>query len=80
MEPMVVIVGEPAPEARPQFASGLKSVEINALVFHRPPQALDEDVVHPATPGASLKTRLAMRTQIPKKSRLSPWCMQNALA
>jgi len=50
MGPMVVVVGEPAREPRPQFASGFEGVEIDALVFHRLPEALDEDVVHPAAP------------------------------
>jgi hypothetical protein len=50
MGPMVIIVGEPTRQARPQFASGLESVEIDAFVLHRPSQALDEDVVHPAAP------------------------------
>jgi len=48
MGPMVVIVGEPAPEARPQFAAGLEGGEIHALVLHGSPQPFNEDVIHPA--------------------------------
>lgn len=50
MGPMVVIVGEPTRQARPQFGAGLKGMEIDALVLHGPPQAFDEDIVNPAAP------------------------------
>lgn len=58
---MLVRIGEPTRHARPQFVSSLKSVEIDAFVLHRPPQAFDEDVVHPAGPAvhAGPHSRLA---------------------
>ena len=39
---------EPAPEAGPQFAVSFEGVELDALVFHRSPKALNEHVVHPS--------------------------------
>ena len=50
MRTMVVIIGEPSAKAGTQFRSGLEGVQIDAFVLHRPPEPLDEDIVHPASP------------------------------
>jgi hypothetical protein len=45
---LVVIEGDPAPDAIPCLRSGLPSVEMDAFILEGPPQALDEDVVDAA--------------------------------
>lgn len=44
----VVVAAEPLPQARAQRVHGGVFEQIDPLVFHAPPQPLDEDVVHPA--------------------------------
>lgn len=44
----MVVKGKPATKARPQFGPSLEDMQVNLLVLPRSPQALDEDVVHPA--------------------------------
>ena len=48
MGPPVVVAAEPFPQTRPQRVHGGVLEQIDLLVFHAPPQPLDEDVVHPA--------------------------------
>jgi hypothetical protein len=42
-----VVVGDPASDAS-RIASGVEGIQ-DRFLFERPPQPLDEDVVHPAT-------------------------------
>ena len=46
---LVVIKGDPAPDANPSLRPCLPSVQINAFIRQRPPEALVEDGVHAAT-------------------------------
>ena len=46
---LVVEKGDPAPDATPFLRTCLPSVQINAFILQRSPEALDEDVVHAAT-------------------------------
>jgi hypothetical protein len=39
---------DPTSDPSSCLAAGLEGIEEDALVFQRPPQPLDEDVVHPA--------------------------------
>lgn len=48
MRTLPVVMRDPCRKAGPQFQSALKGVEIDAFIFERPPQALDEDIVQPA--------------------------------
>jgi len=43
-----VVIGDPPGKTSAQLRAGLEGVEIDALVFERSPQPLDEHVVHPA--------------------------------
>jgi hypothetical protein len=56
---------EPTCEARPQLTSGLKSVEIHALVFHRPPQALDKTLsIQRPRPSMLIRTSASRSTLV----------------
>lgn len=46
--PRAVIVGDPPADAGPGLRAGLEGVEIDALVFERAPEPLDEHVIEPA--------------------------------
>ena len=48
MGSLAVVVVDPGFEALAEGGPILEVVEVNALVFQRPPEALDEDIVHPA--------------------------------
>ena len=50
MGTMLIIIGEPSAKAGTQFRAGLERVQIDAFVLYRPPEPLDEDIVHPAFP------------------------------
>ena len=50
MGTMLVIIGEPPAKTGTQFRAGFKGVQVDAFVFQRPPEPLDEDIVHPASP------------------------------
>jgi hypothetical protein len=41
---LVVVKGDPAPDAAPCLPPGLKSVRADAFILEGPPQTLDEDV------------------------------------
>jgi hypothetical protein len=45
MGPLGIVVGHPLADPGPRLGAGLEGVEIDAFVFQRPPQALEEDVV-----------------------------------
>src|SRR3546814_8960883 len=45
-----VVIGDPPAEASPELRVGLEGVEIGAFIFQRPPEPLNEDIVHPAAP------------------------------
>src|SRR4030067_575717 len=47
MRTLLVVERDPFSDADLGFASGLERMQIDALVFQRPPQPLDHDVVHP---------------------------------
>jgi hypothetical protein len=49
MGPLVVVKSDPSPDASLGLSAGLPSVQIDAFVLQRPPEAFDEDVVE-ATP------------------------------
>lgn len=42
-----IVVADPAPDPGSCLAAGVEGIEEDAFVLQRPPQALDEDVVHP---------------------------------
>lgn len=42
---MVVVEGDPVPDANPSLRPDFPSVQIDAFVLPRPPEAFDEDVV-----------------------------------
>jgi hypothetical protein len=44
-----VIIGEPLQDPLADFRPRLEGMEIDAFVFERPPEPLNEDVVHPMT-------------------------------
>jgi hypothetical protein len=46
----ILIIGEPLAKADKQFRAGLEGVQMDAFVLQRPPEPLDEDIVHPAFP------------------------------
>ncbi len=46
---MVVVEGDPAPDAGPGLRSGFPSVQVDAFILQGPPEALDEDVVEAAS-------------------------------
>jgi hypothetical protein len=45
---MVVVEGDPAPDASPGLRPSLPGVQIDAFILQGPPEALDEDVVEAA--------------------------------
>ena len=45
---LVVIEGDPAPDASPGLRACLPGVQVDAFILQGPPQALDEDVVEAA--------------------------------
>ena len=45
---MVVVEGDPAPDASPCLRTVLPGVQIDAFIFQGPPETLDEDVVEAA--------------------------------
>src|SRR4030067_636002 len=47
MRTLLVVERDPFSDADLGFASGLERMQIDGLVFQRPPQPLDHDVVHP---------------------------------
>lgn len=49
MQTLPMVIGDPSRKAYPQFRAGLKGMEIDAFVFERPPQALDEHVIEPTS-------------------------------
>ena len=44
---LLVVEGDPAPDADPCLRPGFPGVQIDAFIFQGPPQALDEDFVEP---------------------------------
>ena len=48
MRALAIVIFDPAANADPRLAAGLKGMQVDALVFERAPQPLNEDVVHPA--------------------------------
>ena len=46
---LVVVEGDPVPDAVPCLRPCLPSVQINAFILQGPPKPLDKDVVHAAT-------------------------------
>ena len=44
---LVVVEGDPAPDADPSLRPRFPGVQIDAFILEGPPQALDEDVVEP---------------------------------
>lgn len=48
VRPLGVVIGDPPREASPQLGTGLRDVQVDAFVFDRAPQPLNEDIVHPA--------------------------------
>ena len=48
MRPIGIVVSDPTTDSGACLAAGLEGIQEHALVFQRPPQPLDEDVVHPA--------------------------------
>ena len=72
MRTMVVIIGEPSAKAGTQFRSGLEGVQIDAFVLHRPPEPLDEDIVHPA-PRPSMLILISAARSTPVKALLVNW-------
>ncbi len=47
VRPAAVVVGDPPRQPHLKLAAGLEGVDVDALVFQRPPQALDKHIVHP---------------------------------
>ena len=45
---LVVVEGDPAPDADPSLRSSFPSVQIDAFILQGPPEAFDEDVVETA--------------------------------
>src|SRR5207253_9957396 len=43
-----VVIADPAAEPVTEFGAGLERVQVDAFVFHRSPEPLDEDIVEPA--------------------------------
>jgi len=41
-----------------RIPEGIERVQIDALVFHRPPQPLNENVIHPVT--LTIDTRISL--------------------
>ena len=50
MGAMLVVIGEPPAKTSAQFRAGFEDVQVDAFVFQGPPEPLDEDIVHPASP------------------------------
>lgn len=48
VRPRAVEVGDPAADEGARLGAGLEGLEVDALVFERTPEPLDEDVVEPA--------------------------------
>ena len=48
MGPFGVIVVDPPSQAGTCLATGLEGIHVNALILQRPPQSLNENIVHPA--------------------------------
>jgi hypothetical protein len=49
MVPLGVVGFDPASQPSPQSSDILEFIDIDALIFERPPQPLDEDIAHPGT-------------------------------
>src|SRR4051812_44939667 len=47
--PLGIVVSHPLANPGPGLGAGFEGLKVDALVFHGPPQALDEDVVYPAS-------------------------------
>jgi hypothetical protein len=54
-------------KAGPQLRTGFKGVEIDAFIFERAPQALDEDIVHPAAAPVHADAHLPRSTLVKAK-------------
>ena len=48
MGPLPIVLGDPPAEADTQLGTCLERVQVDAFVLQRPPEPLNEDIVHPA--------------------------------
>ena len=47
MRSLLVVEAEPVPEGLASLAAGFELPQVDTLPFHRAPQPLDKDVIHP---------------------------------
>ena len=77
---LVVVEGDPAPDASLGLRAGSPSVQVDAFILQGPPEALDEDVVEAAPLAAdaveakvliSRSQRMAARSRIADARRVA---------
>ena len=67
-----MVIDDPPAKASLQLRAGLEGVEVDALVFQRAPEALDEDIVRPPAQPSMLMRISASRSTL-VKAKLVNW-------
>ena len=74
MQPIGVVIADPATDAGSCLAAALEGVEKDAFVFQRSPQPLDEDVKRPRP---SIEMRMPASLSVVVKAKLVNWADSN---
>ncbi len=72
VRPRAVVVGHPSADAGVDLRAGLEGIEVDALVFERAPEPLDEHIVEPART-ASMEMRIPASASTSGKWGLLNW-------
>jgi hypothetical protein len=68
MRTLFIVKGDPRSDAALGIATVDIALEVNILVFQRPPEPLDEDVVHPQRPRPSMEMATPAAARAPVKA------------
>ena len=68
MRPFLVVIPHPRIDGLSGSKPVLESMQVDALVLERAPEAFDEDVVHPPTlPSMEIRTPASLSTSVSRR-------------